>query len=85
MRLLTPSGKTVNATITTDHSASCHGLPVVVICGTAHGAVDLVGHQLAEATEEEMAEIERGGYTSLLRSAVPGLRVPLKYRSSEHE
>lgn len=87
MQLLTLTGCLVPARITTEHSASCHGLPVVVICGNAYGSIDLVGYgyQLAEASPDEIAELERGGYTALLRSALPAVTVPDRYRRSEQE
>ena len=52
------------ATITTDHSASSYGKPVLVIDGVAVGTLEaqLMEYEILDATIEERALLESAGY-----------------------
>jgi len=73
MKLHQPmTGKTESAVVTTNHSASCYGQPVVVIYGQAYGAMDVAfaQWQIAEATEQELRDLARMPYAHLLLGRV---------------
>ena len=52
----------VEAEITTEHSASSYGMPVLVVDGKAVGFGEIGGWQLIEATNEEREMLKRGRY-----------------------
>lgn len=53
------------AIITADHPASSYGRPVLIIEGQAVGTLEAVmaGYELVDATDQERADLTRGGYT----------------------
>jgi hypothetical protein len=53
------------ARITTEHSASSYGIPVLLIEGEPVGTAEaaLAGYEILEATEEEGEMLERAGYS----------------------
>lgn len=53
------------AKITTGHPASSYFRPVLVIDGQAVGTLEaaMAGYELTEATDQERADLTRGGYT----------------------
>jgi len=52
----------MDAEITTEHTASSYGIPVLVVYGQAVGSAETGDLVLIEATAEEVAALERGGY-----------------------
>jgi len=52
----------VEAEITTAHSASSYGIPVLVVDHVAYGTFDAAGWYIVAADAEERAELDRGGY-----------------------
>jgi len=53
-----------SARITTRHSASSYGRPVLLVGGKPAGTLEaaLAGYQIVKATAKERAELDRGGY-----------------------
>jgi len=58
------NGEIIGASITTDHAASSHGQPVLVLeDGSALGPSDAEGLGIIEATLEELRDLAAGGYS----------------------
>lgn len=55
-------GTTRPGTLTTNHSASSYGQPVVVIDGTAHGAGDVAGIELDDAPDAIVQRARAAGF-----------------------
>lgn len=55
------------ADLSTNHSASSYGQPVLFIDGRPVGTLDavLAGYEIIEATREERAALQRAGYAFL--------------------
>ena len=58
-----PDGNVHEAILTTDHTGSSYGQPVLVVDGEALGHFDVAGLELLEATDEERADLARAGYS----------------------
>jgi hypothetical protein len=52
------------AEITREHSASSYGIPVLLVEGEPVGTAEaaLAGYRILEASDEERADLARGGY-----------------------
>lgn len=64
MRIRVLDGREYDAIITTDHPASTHGLPVLIVNGEPMGApeVSQAGFVIVNASASELKALAAGGY-----------------------
>ncbi len=62
---LSYNGVLYEAELTTEHSASSYGIPVLVIDGEAYGPGDFVGKEvlIVEADQDELEALAHAGYS----------------------
>lgn len=62
MKIRTGTGETFDAALTTEHSASSYGVPVLLVGGLPLGPNETFGLELIEATDEERIALRRAGF-----------------------